>query len=202
MEPTKDLNQFISDWTQKIDRIISSFGFRAEDLEDVRQDIFVRIHSKNFLDGYDETRGAFSTYIYGLVLNMLRKEYGRNKRNPLKKAQSMDEIIRNEDGDGFLFIDMIPGEDGFDAIVRGEFERQVVVVQEYLKTLPNPRGEVVGPDGITRQRSLSQIFEFILQGKDRQDMAYLLRYSEGSISLLFKQLRNVGPMKKLNCVLK
>jgi RNA polymerase sigma-70 factor, ECF subfamily len=66
----------------------------AADAEDILQDVFLQVHRS--LDGYDPTRGAFSTWLYRMTVN--RCLNWRRGRPAMDSLDELDEIVAEDAG--------------------------------------------------------------------------------------------------------
>jgi len=66
-------------WEGRVARVLAPLAPRRQDVEDLRQEAFLRVLSAS---GRYRSQGAFSTWLFRIVLNLARDEARRRKRRP------------------------------------------------------------------------------------------------------------------------
>ena len=65
---------------------ISKGHVRPDDIEDLRQQILLRVHERKYLKKYNPSKGSFNTYLYWLIRSVVVNQFESNERNPLNTA--------------------------------------------------------------------------------------------------------------------
>jgi len=202
----KTMEEFVGQWDRKIDKIIHSYGM-GEHVEDIKQDIYEhmctpRDDGQTGLEAYDPKRAHFSTYVYGLITTKVRN--ARAKRIREDMSMVMIDHLADEDGD-----------DNMAAWTRGKMENQSRTltgqlspnermdiylqldnIREHLKRMPS-RSYFFKDNGEVVMRDLYTLFDLIMKGMPRGEIVKYLRYSTGSVGVLFDQLRQLPELKEL-----
>lgn len=203
---------FVKHWDKKIDKIIASYGLQ-DMAEDIKQDIYLDVATpdknpdsptfgQNGLERYDPLRGAFSTYVYGLVLVRVRNARSRRVRELGLMPFSHDgtSYDQGDDGRASRIKDRneanaqdISGKTS--EIERAEFLMQIEHAKDALKNYPVRSYFFRDGDCITRD--LATLLDLVLQGKSRDEIVSYFEYSTGSVGVMFDQLRQVPELQEL-----
>jgi len=205
----KTMDEFVRQWDRKIDRIIHSYGM-GDHVEDIKQDIYEhmctpRANGQTGLEAYDPQRAQFSTYVYGLITTKVRNARAKHVRESSMTVM-MDHLA---DGDG---------DENMAAWTRAKMEKQSAVlngntspdermdinlqlrsIHEILQRHPS-RSYFFDESGELIMRDLSTLFRLIMQGMPRGEIVKYLRYSTGSVGVLFDQLRQLPELKELQAM--
>lgn len=98
------LNDLIERYLAVVERFAYQIGVSANDVEDVTQDVFIRVY--RFLEQY--TGKTFSTWLYKITLNAARDHFKKQKRDQHKQMKLFrqpredsvitdDDLLRNEE---------------------------------------------------------------------------------------------------------
>lgn len=204
--------EFVKQWDKKIDKIIASYGL--QDLaEDIKQDIYLDVATtdknpesptfgKNGLERYDPLRGAFSTYVYGLVLVRVRNARSKRVRELGLMPFSHDGTTYGQSDDGRA--SRIKDRNEANAqdlsgktseIERAEFQMQIEKAMEALRNYPVR--SYFFRDGECVTRDLATLLDLVLKGKSRDEIVNYFEYSTGSVGVMFDQLRKVPELEEL-----
>lgn len=215
LRPCKTMEEFIAQWDKKLNKIIASYGL-LEFTDDIKQDIFLDMctpednpesanYGKTGLEAYDPNLGAFSTYVYGLVLMKVRNaraKYLRETRvmpfsNEAAESKSKD---RGDNSNSIHPRDKLEMhgqeiEGVRSDMDRVEFKMQLNNILDALSTYPVR--SFFFRDGECITRDLKTLFELILSGKTREEIIDHFQYSTGSVGVMFEQLRQVPELLEL-----
>lgn len=170
---------------------ISKGHVRPDDVEDLRQQILLRVHERKYLKHYDPSKGAFNTYLYWLVRSVVVNQFEANERNPLNLALPVIESAPTDEVErpGALVL-----ESWRDA-VDDSFERIALAkdladrFEVHLGRL-RPWGEAITlPSGVKERRSLALVFRLLRQSLEVKEIAGALRCSSGSVFGYLKRIR-------------
>lgn len=212
MSQVLNITDFIKQWGKKIDRIIMSYGLQ-ELADDIKQDIYADIitpdsdpdsptYGQNGLERYDPAKGAFSTYVYGLVLVRVRNARSRRVRELglMPFSHDISQWDNGDDGRATRFRDKneanaqeLSGKTS--EIERTEFAMQIKHAVEALRNYPVRSYFFRNGECVTRD--LSTLLELVLKGKTREEIVDYFCYSTGSVGVLFDQLRSVPELQEL-----
>lgn len=202
IKPVTSYVEFVKQWDKKIEKIIRSYGL-MEDIEDLKQEIYLRILENDGLANYDPTRGAFSTYIYAVVVMKVRNARTKRRRElglmPFT-MESKDFIDGEDDSNGHRQRDRTELNS---LIVRGELnpQRRTEIKLQIEKVLDVLRFQPVRShfyrDGECVTRDLRTLMVKILEGMSREDIVNYFDYSTGSVGILFKELRDIPEVQDL-----
>jgi hypothetical protein len=218
IKPINTMEEFVkSPWDKKITKIIASFGL--QDLtDDIKQDIYLEMctpntdpshpnFGKNGLQAYDPNRGAFSTYVYGLLLVKIRNARTKRMRELGVMPYSADSIAdHNSDPDshGSRAHDRLEAHgqelsNETSTVLRAEFQMQLANIKEALKKSPVRSYFFRNGECITRD--LSTLLQLILEGKTREEIVEYFQYSTGSVGVMFDMLRQVPELHELKSMI-
>lgn len=206
------VEEFVEQWDRKIDKIIASYGLQ-EFAEDIKQDIYTDVitpdsnpesdtYGQNGLQRYDPKRGAFSTYVYGLVLTRVRNARSRRIRELGLMPFSHDATFMASEDDGRSARKKDKNEaHAYElsgkacALERKEFQMQINNALEALKYYPVRSYFFRNGECITRD--LATLLKLVLSGKSREEIVNYFEYSTGSVGVMFDQLRQVPELQEL-----
>ncbi len=169
---------------------ISKGHVRPDDVEDLRQQILLRIHERKYLKHYNPSKGSFNTYLYWLIRSVVVNQFQSNERNPLNTAIPVVERSAFEgETPGALVLESYRDsvDDSFERIAQAKdladrFER-------HLSTF-RPWGPAITlPNGAKERRSLALVFRLLRQSMEVKEVAEALRCSPGSVFGYLKRIR-------------
>lgn len=171
---------------------VSRGHVRPDDVEDLRQQILLRVHERKYLKNYDPKKGSFNSYLYWLIRSVVVNQFEANVRNPLNTAMGVIESSDNveETQEGYLVLEAYR-----DAVDDG-FERQAMArdladrFESHLATVSRPWGPAITlPDGTRTRRSLALVFKLLRQTLEVRDVAKALDVSPQSVFGYLKRIR-------------
>lgn len=174
---------------------ISKGHVRPDDIEDLRQQILLRVHERKYLKKYNPAKGSFNTYLYWLIRSVVVNQFESNERNPLNMALS---VIEAGPGGEQTDDDYVPGAlvlEAYTDAVDNSFERIACAkdladrFELHLQTVRAWGAPVALPDGTTARRSLALVFKLLRQSQEVKDIAALLKCSPGSVFGYLKRIR-------------
>jgi RNA polymerase sigma factor (sigma-70 family) len=118
----KTLDDLIAGYSSFIDASIKKVTrghVREDDLDDVRQQIFLRVFTSGYLDKFDASRASFTTYLYTLIHSVVCNWIEYNSRRALTHSVPLSfgdtefgtEADRTE---GALVFDTLQSDDRFE----------------------------------------------------------------------------------------
>jgi len=203
IQPTKDINEFVKQWDKRIEKIIRSHGM-GEHMEDIKQEIYMRIIQDDGLEKYDPTRGSFSTYCYALILTKVRnartKFYRERRIVPVsleqKDVPENTEYANGRQRDRLELHAMSLIGQSENPVRNIEVQRHIESTLDILRRQTEVRSHFFR-DGKCITRDLATLLTLILEGKTREEIVEHLDYSTGSVGILFKELRERPELKEL-----
>ena len=69
--------QLIDTYKPVIERFAYQFGVKQENIPDIVQETFIKIHRKS----HQFHKGKFTTWVYQITLNVVRDQYRKQKRD-------------------------------------------------------------------------------------------------------------------------
>lgn len=180
------INGLVDDWTERIDMLARRYGFRGEEIADIRSMIFLQFYEGGYLEIYDPRVAVFSTFMYNFIQKRLLQMVSRKKRDPI--ANYVPIVSSSSDdstGRGELYLDMLdPGGRSMEDAV--ESTAVIHEIRIRLSELPQ-RGK----------RNLVALFDMLILDWPRSEMAKELGVSEATVCLMIKDLRNTQAIKLL-----
>lgn len=202
IKPTLSYVELVKQWDKKIEKIIRSYGL-VEDVDDLKQEIYLRILENDGLANYDPARGAFSTYMYAVIVMKVRNARTKRRRElglmPFT-MEAKDFMDGEDDSNGRRQRDRI---EVSSLVARGELNPQrrteiKIQIEKVLDVLRfQPVRSLFYRDGECITRDLRTLMIKILEGMSREDIVKYFDYSTGSVGILFKELRDVPEVKEL-----
>jgi len=171
---------------------VSRGHVRPDDVEDLRQQILLRVHERKYLKSYDPKKGSFNSYLYWLIRSVVVNQFESNVRNPLNTAMGVVESSFDSEDvpDGYLVLEAFR-----DAVDDG-FERQAMArdlanrFEAHLVHVSRPWGPPITlPDGTRTRRSLALVFQLLRQTLEVRDVAKVLDVSPQSVFGYLKRIR-------------
>lgn len=93
-------NVFARSYTSRISASVRSRGVRdSNQVEELTQQILVRIYEKNHLDKYDPHRSKFSTHVFTVINSVVVNSWRRKRTDPLGEAASIQPVAERETRD-------------------------------------------------------------------------------------------------------
>ena len=90
MIPTEEKEAIYCEYSPKVKRYISSHLFASQDIEDLTNDVFVKVYEK--WESFDKTKSSVGTWIYIITRNTVI-DYFRTG----KSIEELPEMLANED---------------------------------------------------------------------------------------------------------
>lgn len=169
---------------KKFETAIKQYHIKSSSIEDIKNDIFLKLIKTNYVGKYDESKGAVSTYLYKFVNNHMKKVWRRENMTRAGKAfgkalsienSPSDNVQFSESGNKILFLDLFKTSN-----MEDEYHR-TIFVQRLMEELDRPkfsRFRSTGPTGLPR--SIKEVVKLILKGytmpeiasKDLMDTSY------------------------------
>jgi len=196
--PPDSLEEVQEKWGPVTYRMAREWGFGEEDARDIQAMVVEEFaigapqedgSRLSYLNIYDPERGAFSTFWFAFSVKRIKREHSKRQRDPLFQAFSLD--WTGDDGSQEERFVNVPAIDPERQIqVKTELRHMV----EALRRIP-PKASKRGPNGRFRTRSLSVLFNMIVSGWTRTRMAAYWGVTEGTISHMIQELREVSEVK-------
>jgi RNA polymerase sigma-70 factor (ECF subfamily) len=93
--------EFVDRYRPPLLRFIAAQGYSSQDSEDLSQEVFLRLFSRNLLAKADRTRGRFRSYLLAITRNVLRED--RERRLAKKRSRHgvvpLDEALETATSD-------------------------------------------------------------------------------------------------------
>lgn len=186
----KNYSEFYEKWQGRVRGMVRMFGFWGQDLEDQVQQIFTEFVGGDYLSIYDSRRSKQSTFLWNFVK-------GRCLREITKRSRERAHVpLGIGDRKGELNLSYYaPSENGNDPLkVLMMKERRELVSKRLCNLLGMLREE--GGKGVCGLRAT--VLEMLVQGWNRREIASRLGYSQSSVSLAVKSIRQEGKAKELH----
>jgi len=180
-----DYEGLVHDWTERIGMLARRYGFRGEEIEDVRGLIILQFFEGQYLNIYDPRMAVFSTFMYNFIQKRLLQQLSKKKRDPVANYVPLVGSASSEDSSGELFDEMldIGARRVEDTVESVQIIREI---RERLADLPQ-RGK----------RNLVALFDMVLLDWPRSEIAKELSVSEATVCLMMKDLRDTDAIKLL-----
>jgi len=107
LKPVKTLNEFVLKYDKDLERILcKSFKkwFNIEDLDEVKNDVYVHLLDKNFFEKYDANIAQFSTYLYTYLRYFLKSRKVKEDKELVNAAESLNAPVFDEGGATLLDV--------------------------------------------------------------------------------------------------
>lgn len=175
----------IADWSGRIEMISRRYGFRGEDLEDIKSLVFMQFYEGRYFDIYDPRKAKFSTFMYNFITKRVLQQVSKRTRDPIHAYVPLSIGAISEDGGGEILLDLvnIPTTRIEDKVESTEIIQEI---RRALAKLPQ-RGK----------RNLLALFDMMILDWPRSSMAEELGVSEATICLMIKDLRETQAINLL-----
>lgn len=97
---------------RKARSIIRHPGFSVSDIEDIKQELWLRLLERQ--DQFDPARSSFPTFANRVITNRAKdilRDRRAQRRDPMREACSVNDVIEDGDGTGTSRHETIPGDD-------------------------------------------------------------------------------------------
>lgn len=180
-------------------RKISRGYVRADDIEDLKQQIYFRIVEKDYLTLartriLERGEGSWTTYLFALIRSVLANRFDKNTRNPLNMAIGVVETAP----EGEMVTSALVLETHIDMVVEG-FEASMETkdfldkFESYVSEVSEPWGPPIQfPDGSSHRKSLRLVFRLLRQDWQPPEIAKALHVTNGSVFGYIKKLKALG----------
>jgi RNA polymerase sigma factor (sigma-70 family) len=201
----KNVEEFLnSKWAAKVKTAIAKARL-YDDPEDTFQDVLLRMVRAKYLERYDPQRYEFSTYLYGLVGNLIRTRGGRQNNDTVRRIEQGPSIDAEDPTNEFSLHNVLPEEN----LESAEFS---AVVDEILDELSKPQYKAHSSNFYTGnpadgfgdeykerryQRDLRTVFELLAKGLSSSQIATLFGTSTSFIASLVAKLRDMPRVQEL-----
>lgn len=173
---TMSFEDLVVEYTPTVQFVLRQYGFTGADLEDITQDVFLKVFSGNYQALYDPSKGSPSTFLQSLARRYALQNHSKRDRTPTYNAYQIVEKREEELVVGEVPVDIV-GEVRDDLDLDFKFLCDDIVAE--LSKIPQ-RGK----------RNLVKLFEFIVQGYNQQDISMLMGLSRSTIYYMVKDLRD------------
>lgn len=167
-----------SKWEGKVKSMIGTFNL-LDDKEDLFQDIVTAMLEKNYLERWDESKGAYSTWLYMFVRNFLRKRFNHDFCQTGKKLAGAIRLDKN--------IDETPLSQLF-----AVEERDNLFIKELLAKFATEKfaaNSTNQKDGVEYNRDVLTVCKLMLAGDSVKEVATKFGTSVQFIYTLLKRAR-------------
>lgn len=178
-----DYEDLIASWSSRVEMIAKKYGFKGEDLEDIKSLIFMQFFAGNYFKIYDPRKAKFSTFMYNFITKRVLQQVSKRTRDPLYASVPL--AIGPLQDPGEVILDLVQ-------LVAPRMEDKVEsteIIQEIRKAL----GELPQRG----KRNLLALFDMMILDWPRSAMAEVLGVSEATVCLMIKDLRETEAIQLL-----
>lgn len=107
LKPVKTLDEFVLKYDKDLERILcKSFKkwFNIDELDEVKNDVYVHLLDKKFFEKYDANIAQFSTYLYTYLRFFLKSRKGKEDKELVNSADSLNAAVFDEGGATLLDV--------------------------------------------------------------------------------------------------
>lgn len=176
--------QLINDWSGRIEMIARRFGFRGEDLEDIKSMIFMQFFQGDYFHIYDPRKSKFSTFMYNFISRRVLQQVSKRTRDPIASYVPLT-TGSSEEVTGEMIVELIE----VHAPRMEDRVESTEIIQEIRRSLAKlpQRGK----------RNLLALFDMMILDWPRSSIAEELGVSEATVCLMIKDLRETQAIKLL-----
>lgn len=178
-----DFQDLVSSWSSRVEMIAKKYGFRGEDLEDIKSLIFEQFYTGKYFEIYDPRKAKFSTFMYNFITKRVLQQVSKRTRDPLHGSVPL--AIGPVQDPGEIIIDLVQ-------LAAPRMEDKVEsteVIQEIRRAL--------GALPQRGKRNLLALFDMMILDWPRSAMAQMLGVSEATVCLMIKDLRDTSAIQLL-----
>lgn len=188
--PYGTFENFMTEWDSKLEATIRGFKLK-EDIEDVKQQLYLELLEKQYLDRFDDEKSTIATWVYGFVKNSLRKKYHRNKRDFIYNGVSIIDDFDEEAVGDALFLNIF-ATDAFEEEI--EQMNMKFIVEDILRILSAECYAAHSYSSTGIPRDMKTVVVMFLQGLTPKDIADRF---ETSVQFVYKLIKRIGGLPEL-----
>ena len=185
--PYGTFENFITEWDSKLEATIRSFKLK-EDVEDVKNQIYLELLDKAYLDRYDSEKATISTWVYGFVKNSLRKKYHRNARDFIYNGVSIMDDYEEEAVGQALFLNIFANDTEQDEIYLK------IIVEDIIKVLSKECYAAHSYSSTGIPRDMKTVALMFMEGFTPKEIAQKF---ETSVQFVYKLIKRIGSLEEL-----
>ena len=185
--PYGTFENFMTEWDSRLEATIRGFKLK-EDIEDVKQQLYLELLDKGYLDRYDDEKATISTWVYGFVKNSLRKKYHKGNRDFIYNGVSiMDDYDEDAVGEA-LFLNIFATESTED-----EMDLKIIV-DDILNILSKECYAAHSYSSTGIPRDMKSVAMYFLEGYTPKEIAEMF---ETSVQFVYKLIKRIGSLPEL-----
>lgn len=189
METQVDVGgEVVNLWLPLIYRALLHYRVRESDKDDVAQEIVCQIIEKKYHQIYDPEKSELSTFVFAMVRKRIKSLFARKGRDALKRSQLIGD-------DEWIIEDRPCSECVLKDVEKKEFWGLVDEARKELDKLPRRRPRI--KDGKVQVRTVTEVFNMMVDGLNQSSIATEMGYSEGSVSIMVGMIRKQPAVQKL-----
>jgi len=190
-------------WDKTIELTLRRQGFwEYQALADMKGMIYVEFIAGGYLDIYNPQLSKFSTFLHAFIVLRCRRERTKNARDIIRRALRIEESLQDEPSDynrrGVIDAGVVEDPRGgwnmlakLDTMQDKEWlAEKVGKVRKKLERIP-PKKFSFKRDMDPTAVSMLNLFNWLLVGVRRKDIALRFGYSEASVSIMVRELRDI-----------
>lgn len=130
----KDFEDFVAKWDGRIRSQLIKLGARGDSLEDLKQEVYLRIVRTGHIEKYDSTRARFPSHIFAVSRSVVVNSWRTAKRRPLDLSYSLVETMGDEEEmRGVRVLELLLA-DQEDPDARGDATQKLARLESVLRT--------------------------------------------------------------------
>lgn len=186
----RDVNGFVGAWNDRIGNQLLKLGVPYNELDDRRQEVYVRIIQTGHLEKYDPERSNFPTHIFQVCKSVAVNAWRQKSKRPLDMADSLIEATGSNWDESdlrrvkvleLLLVDSVDMDSRIDATEQLEFLR-AGLSEGYLWSRKTQES-AIRVFGDEAQNNLWQVALWLyVDGHKVTDLADMLGVRHGSVS--------------------
>lgn len=184
MEDIKDMRTFVKLWKARVQATLKRFGVRDQMLlEDLEQEVYLRMIQKKTLEVFDTEKGSFSTHVFQVIRTVALNYHRASNHDPINKSEPL--MMTGEEGEEFLHPEISKL-----IIDRPDAEG---VTEEFLELLYKELAkETVWRSKSSKGtsiKSLSTVCNLLQIGYKPKEIAAIFLVGQSSVSVWVKKIR-------------
>lgn len=180
-----DMDIFVREWGLRVRSTLKKLGVKnSELLNDLEQEVYLRMIEKRTLETYDSAKGGFSTHVFQVIRTIAFNHYRAKKRNPIDVSESI--IMVGEGGEEFLHPE----------VARSIQEEDKAPLEEFLELLYLELDKFKSwrsrSSNGTTIKSLTVVCRLLETGYKPKEIAQIFKVGNSSVSVWVKKIRAVA----------
>jgi RNA polymerase sigma factor (sigma-70 family) len=185
--PYGTFENFITEWDSKLEVTIRNYKLK-DDVEDIKNQIYLELFEKKYLDRFDDEKATISTWVYGFVKNSLRKRYHKNRRDLIYNGISIMDDYEEDAVGRALFLNI------FVTDLQEDETMLKLAIEDIISILSKECYAAHSYSSTGIPRDMKTVATMFLEGLTPKEIAERF---ETSVQFVYKLIKRIGSLEEL-----